>query len=269
MRIQCQPLTHTAIREHELTVTMSGHVVTDESWHQKPLYAMDSRLYFVTDGAGMLISDKERMPLEPGYVYLAPCGSKCGFYGSPSVTKLFFHINLRIGSAKADMLSHLKSFSRLPCSVEEIERLTRLYFSTDPIDQVILKGELWKTVAAFVSAEKEHFSSSRQYSQPVADAIDFICANLSAQLTATEISAAVYCSQSKLSALFRREMEQTLAAYVNELLLSEAKNRLSYTDKSIGKISESLGFCDQFYFSRIFRKRFGISPSEYRKMGRS
>lgn len=269
MRIQSQPLTHTAIRENELNVTMSGHVITDESWHQKPLYAMDSRLYFVTDGSGMLISDKDRMPLEPGYVYLAPCGIKCGFYGAPSVTKLFFHINLRLGGSKTDTLSHLKKFARLPCSVEEIERLTKLYFSTDPFDQIILKGELWKTVAAFVSAEKEHFLSIRQYSQPVADAIDYICANLNARLTATEISSAVFCSQSKLSALFHKEMGQTLAAYVSELLLSDAKNQLSYTQKSIGKISESLGFCDQFYFSRIFRKRFGISPSEYRKTGRS
>ena len=60
-----------------LSVSQSGFVTTDETWHQSPLPAASSRLYFVTEGSGMLISDSESMPLVPGYAYLAPVGMLC------------------------------------------------------------------------------------------------------------------------------------------------------------------------------------------------
>ncbi len=40
---------------------------------------------------------------------------------------------------------------------------------------------------------------------------------------------------------------------------------LRHTGLSVAEISESVGFDDQLYFSRIFRKKLGVSPSEYRK----
>ena len=70
--------------------TYAGYVTTDESWRQPPRYASYSRLYYVIDGSGILISEYGEVTLEPGYVYIVPCGMKAGFYGTPSVTKLFF-----------------------------------------------------------------------------------------------------------------------------------------------------------------------------------
>ena len=34
----------------------------------------------------------------------------------------------------------------------------------------------------------------------------------------------------------------------------------------ISRISERYGFCDQFYFSRRFKEKFGVTPQKYRKM---
>jgi AraC-like DNA-binding protein len=48
-------------------------------------------------------------------------------------------------------------------------------------------------------------------------------------------------------------------------VVTEAKRLLIYTDKSIKEISVILGYEDPFYFSRIFAKEAGISPSEYKK----
>ena len=62
-----------------LSVSHSGFVRTDETWHQEPLYAPYSRLYYVLEGTGVLFSEVDEIELEPGYVYLAPCGLKYGF----------------------------------------------------------------------------------------------------------------------------------------------------------------------------------------------
>ena len=265
MEILKQPLFKKNAKDFDLIVNQCGFVKTDETWHQPPLYSVDSRLYFVTDGSGMLVSDAEKMPLESGYVYLAPCGSKCGFYGTDSVTKLYFHVQLRVSPEETDLLSALKHFSRMPFSVEESTQLKQLYLSADPLDHILLKGALYQTICTFIQSEQLNLRESSDYSPCVKEAIAYISTHLSAKLTVREVAEAAFCSQSKLSFFFKEELGQSVARYIDDLLMSEAKNQLIYSHSSIGKISDRLGFCDQFYFSRHFRKQFGTSPSEYRK----
>ena len=267
MIVLSQPLFHKALSKNDLVVTQSGFVTTDGTWHQRPMYAAYSRLYYVTKGRGMLICEGGEMPLEPGYVYLAPCGMRYGFYGCDSVTKLYFHINLFTNEQGEDPFARMTHFSRLPLPVAKIDQLTKWYLSTEPLDHLMLKGELYRTVCKFIQIEQlDAVGEDKQQSVVVSEAIRYICANLSARLSVGEIAEAVFCSQSKLSMLFRAARGQSVSGYVDDLLMSEAQNQLLYSDKSIGRISEKLGFCDQFYFSRIFKKRFGMSPNAYRKL---
>lgn len=53
---------------------------------------------------------------------------------------------------------------------------------------------------------------------------------------------------------------------IKSRVVTEAKRLLIYTDKSVKEISVILGYEDPFYFSRIFTKETGISPSEYKKI---
>lgn len=246
-------------------ICYGGFVKTNESWRQEPLYASYSRLYYVIDGSGMLVSENEKMPLEPGYVYLAPCGMKCGFYGTPSVTKVFFHINLSISENEADAFEEFGHFVRLPRPASVLENVKRWYLSEDKYDHLMLKGEIMRTVCEFFTKAEEKYGLGRNYSRLVAEAISYIRSHLTANLTVSEISEASLCSKSTLSSLFRKEVGQSVARYIDDLLMSEAQTMLLYSDRSIGDISEKLGFCDQFYFSRWFVKRFNISPKQYRK----
>ena len=267
MIVLSQPLFHKELSRNDIVVTQSGFVTTDQTWHQRPMYAAFSRLYFVTNGLGMLTSDEEQIPLESGYVYLAPCGMRYGFYGCDSVTKLYFHVNLSLDEHGEDPFSHLTHFARLAIPTGKINQMKEWYLSTEPLDHFMLRSELYRTICKFIQSEQIHpTDKAEQRSEVVAEAIRYICAHLSARLTVGDIAEAVFCSQSKLSMLFRAERGQSVASYIDDLLMSEAQNRLLYTNQSIGMISEHLGFCDQFYFSRIFKKRFGLSPAAYRKL---
>ncbi len=264
MRIDFQPLFEASVSDSTLLVSNSGFVITDESWHQEPMYASYSRLYYILEGAGRLLSDGEEMEMEPGFVYLAPCGMKVGFCGSPSVTKLFFHINLPVSPGGADLLEQIGHFARLPCPGSRIRDLKERYFASDPASHLLLKGELYATSCSFL----EHFgirADRLQRSKPVALALSYIRSHLRAGLTVEETATAVFCSRSKLSTVFREELGQSVSAYIEELLMSEAQTMLLYSDASVGEISERLGYCDQFYFSRRFKLRFGVSPREYRR----
>lgn len=246
-------------------ISYGGFVITNEYWHQEPIYSSFSRLYYVMDGSGMLVSDNEKMPLEAGYVYLAPCGMKCGFYGTPSVTKVFFHINLTLKNGGGDAFEEFGHFVRLPRSIDVMEKIKDSYLSDDEYSHLMLKGEIMRTVCELFVKAEEKFGFNKNYSHQVTGAISYIRSHLTANLTVLEIAEASLCSKSTLSALFRKEVGQSVAKYIDDLLISEAQTMLLYSDRSIGAISERLGFCDQFYFSRWFAKRFGMSPKQYKR----
>ena len=251
-------------QQSELLVSSSGFVKTDSHWRQKVLPVPYSRVYFVTEGSGMLISDREEMLLEPGYLYLAPCGSPCGFYGTDTVTKLFFHINVIMPNGY-DMFASCKTFARIPFAISRTLKLRDWYLSEDTLKQTLLKGAIWEVVAAF--ANKLHLTDEDQgrYSELVRRTIVYIREHLTACLTINAVANGVFCSLGTLTQAFRNEVGVTIAQYIEDLVLQEAQWRLLDTEDTIGKISADLGFCDQFYFSRRFTKRFQITPRDYRK----
>lgn len=265
VKIESQMLFRNSVMCAEPNISLGGIVITDESWKQEPIYSSCSRLYYVTEGSGMLVGENEKMPLEGGYVYIAPCGMKCGFYGSPSVNKLFFHVNLSVSRDGGDVFESFGHFARLPRDTAYIEKLKGWYRGEDPMGHLMLKNEIYKTLCEFLRTAEGKYGEGKDYSKPVSDAISYIRTHLTASLTVKEIAEAALCSRSTLSALFKNEVGQSVAMYIEDLLMSEAQTMLLYSDRSVGQISEKLGYCDQFYFSRRFSKRFGISPKDYRK----
>jgi AraC-like DNA-binding protein len=64
---------------------------------------------------------------------------------------------------------------------------------------------------------------------------------------------------------FKRQLGTTPHAWLTERKLERACSLLRFTELSIESISSELGFCDRFYFSRVFRRYRGCSPSSFRK----
>ena len=82
----------------------------------------------------------------------------------------------------------------------------------------------------------------------------------------TEELAAEHClSVSRFIHLFKEITGKSVTDFVTALRVERAKEMLFSTDMTIGEISEAVGFEDQNYFSRRFRKIEGVSPAEYRK----
>jgi AraC-like DNA-binding protein len=103
------------------------------------------------------------------------------------------------------------------------------------------------------------------YSPLIRAAVTYIEKNLRADLTAATLAAALFVSESRLQKAFRAEMGTPLGKYVTARVLTVAEEKLRLSKHTIREISDSLGFCDRFYFSRAFSARFGVSPARYRK----
>jgi AraC-like DNA-binding protein/ligand-binding sensor protein len=95
----------------------------------------------------------------------------------------------------------------------------------------------------------------------------FIWKNYTRKVSLDEIAAASGLSAPYFSTIFREEMGEYLSTYLNRLRVEKACIMLIETNASLNDISESCGFEDQSWFSKIFKSYTGYSPGKYREQG--
>lgn len=71
-------------------------------------------------------------------------------------------------------------------------------------------------------------------------------------------------SPAYFSTLFKRETGQSYVNYLTEVRLQKAEELLEKTDDKTYEIAQKVGYQEQNYFSYVFKKRYGVSPTKYR-----
>ncbi len=93
----------------------------------------------------------------------------------------------------------------------------------------------------------------------------YLRSHLYEQLTLSEICQHFGMSQTALMRKFRHETGMGLMEYFTDLKINEAKRRISKTSLSFSEISDALGFSSPNYFSKVFKAKVGMTPTEYSK----
>lgn len=98
-------------------------------------------------------------------------------------------------------------------------------------------------------------------------ALKYINANYAEEISLESVAAAVNLSSTYFSKLFSEEMGCRFTAYLNRLRVERAKLLLRDTDIPLVDIAGMVGYEDQSYFTKVFRKVTGLSPGRYRESG--
>ncbi|MCR5717042.1 MAG: AraC family transcriptional regulator [Lachnospiraceae bacterium] len=91
----------------------------------------------------------------------------------------------------------------------------------------------------------------------------YIDAHLKDRLTLNEVSAVYGISPNYLSSLFKKYSDLGYSEYITWRKIEEAKKLMSEGTLKVYEIADALGFESAFYFSKVFKKVEGISPTEY------
>lgn len=92
----------------------------------------------------------------------------------------------------------------------------------------------------------------------------YIEKRISEPISLADLSRQARLSVSQLSALFRQHLKVSPQAYIEERRMEEAVRLLYSRSLSIKEVAARTGFCDPLYFSKRFKKHFGVCPACYR-----
>ena len=97
------------------------------------------------------------------------------------------------------------------------------------------------------------------------DIIKFINEHISEPITLSTVSEKVNLTKEYVSHIFKKETGKTVTDYINERKMIIAKEMILGSHYELYEISERMGYDNYSYFSKLFKKQFGASPSAMRK----
>lgn len=103
-----------------------------------------------------------------------------------------------------------------------------------------------------------------EYNHVVKKVCEYIEEKYSQNINLEDIANSVYLTSNYLSNLFKEETGKTIMNYLTEIRLKKAKKLLLNTEYKVFEVAEKVGYKDARYFSQVFKKNVGITPTTFR-----
>lgn len=233
-----------------------------------PYYTIE----FIVRGKGDLVLDDRDYPLTVGSVFTYgpdmphditthsddPLGKYFVSFTGGEVVKMLEQYSLSSGS-----IGRVFAPAEIQDVFDELSRnaLKHTFFSTTLcaklLDYLIVK--IAESMIPWQSVETPAFAKYQRCHR-------YIWANYSRLQTMDQVAKECHVDPAYLCRLFRRYAQQTPYQFLMRLKMNLAAERLQNHELLIKQVAAQLGFNDPFHFSRAFKKVFGLSPEEFRRL---
>lgn len=237
------------------------HCEQDWSWDTSRRPSTDHDLWTVFSGRGTLKTPEQTWLLLPGDCFvLEPGGIYRGDH-DPDHPLLVIHI-------------HFDPTSGFPLDFHR--RLSQLGFLREVLTRSVLNYQQGQPEAAVVWLEaaiceirSQQALSAQTNNDGRIEAIEVICRRIhespSTPYRVDKLARAVSLSPDHFSRLFRKLKGVTPREFILRARIDSAQDLLRSSNHSISRIAEILGYSDVYFFSRQFKEKVGVSPTDYRK----
>jgi AraC-like DNA-binding protein len=256
------------------------------NWHER------LEMFIPLAGKGKFVTGDDRVPFSAGDVLVVDnlklhgLGDFCGKRRQAMVISFLPELVCTLGSPRCDSLFLspfyrdassplviVKSSDRMANPLHEaLSRLVECYFSVSPRPQFQAGCKAWLLTALYyvgahagwtVAARSDDLRRQEQ-SRQLGKLNDYLLTHFCERVSIHTAASIVGMSESRFMKYFRRATGETFVSYLTRLRLQRAAQLLKETDQSIADISTEVGFCDQSYFDRMFRRHFRATPREFR-----
>lgn len=221
-------------------------------------------LVFMLEGSVDYIINEENVTIRAGEALCLPVGTLRERPFQATSAKYYSFLLRNVNENDLALIPLLFDYSRnseiLSCLYAIEKAYIARYYSSSPSRpgdrKCIILTELLLNLCANVS----EYSSKNPYIDRITE---YIRDNYKSKLSIELISHHVHLNPSYCATLFKEETGETIGSFIKKYRLELAKDELE-RGNTVKVAAESVGFSDQYNFSKWFSKNVGVSPSEYR-----
>ena len=92
----------------------------------------------------------------------------------------------------------------------------------------------------------------------------YIDRNYMRRLTLDDVAQHVFLNKTYVSQLFGKHLGISFVSYLEGVRIQKAQELLRDTDLSVTEVAAATGYASQSYFTKVFKKRVGVTPLQYR-----
>lgn len=233
----------------------------ENGWNAQTHEHAHFEVLYVTQGSLVVNHNHIDHYLERGHVYMIPPGHP------HSVQTNTGHTQLGIDVCGDDTQRTLVHLLKTRVSTFTVLKHNHFLLSVPELGEMMQQFDLLnqlkviRTLDLFLLSCMEIMESDVSFRTELTAKLE---AQLSSSLSLSDIAQKMHFSQTHLERLTRKYFGSSVMELYRKMKLSKACSLLTNTGMSIGEIADTLGFCDQAYFSRFFKQRMNVSPVAYR-----
>lgn len=280
-------MNHSIDRMHMLVLHI-GMKHCRNDWNYKNICSPFTRIYYITSGQAQIELPDKLQDLRPGHMYIIPAFTPHSYICKEEFGHYYIHIYNESGTdiledwelpteiqAKKEDLAHIKRLYELCPEMELIQNDPQFYDNNPSLMRNIRKnkqrdlyariesrGIIFLLLARFMrTAHPKTYIHDERITKVLNHIRTHIC-----EKPNIDVLADISClSKDHLIRLFKKEIKITPLFYINKKKIEYAQLKLVTENVPVKEIAYQLGFDDQSYFNRLFRKMTGYTPMKYRK----
>jgi len=152
--------------------------------------------------------------------------------------------------------------------IDTVERMSREWQRAEPLEKLHVKALFYQWVHE-VLKQLHQQQVPLHKPDPVMQAVRYMHDHYKEAITLESMASMLECNSRQFLRMFKSRMNTSPIDYLIQLRMNKAKERLLTTDFTLKEIAESVGYADSYYFSRIFKKYEGVSPTAFKERGAS
>ena len=243
----------------------------------------------ITGGYGMHYIEEERFRVKKGQVFVIPPMVKHGYICGDGLDVFHLHIHPDYFKQNYNLLQKMEGFGVLfgfdarqihtnfttyiELSDEEFDKIyneniisvCKFIHTYDLKNMIRAMSEATLLIVALCESCARSLSLMSTKDRNFVESLSYIIENISGKIKVDDLARVAKMSRTAYFHYFLKETGQTPAVYIMNKRLELACSRLKSTDRSIDDIATDVGFCERAHLIKCFKKRYGITPTEYRK----
>ena len=278
------------IESMNLMLLNVGRAQHHADWNFQNVSSPFIRIFYIVEGEALLHLPEVDVRLKPRYLYIIPAYTVHSYECHGRFVHYYLHVyegfkhemNLQEvyelptevegGAGMEQLFEYLCSqlpYAQLPqpdprsydTSAQTSDYVAR-YRDMELWEKMELRGAMLMIMSHFIREARPRVWTNDERMKRV---LEYIHSNISYQLNVEELSDIAHVTKPYFIKLFKHEFGISPVQYINGKKVERAQLLLFTTNMTIKEVAYTLGFSDQNYFIRMFRKMTGTTPQEYRK----